>query len=44
MTCTKCHKNEAEWFGLFIDDLCQDCFEDWCNTEYWKAVDEGKVV
>jgi len=33
----------AEWFGLDVDDLCQDCFEEWCNDEFWKAVDEGSL-
>ena len=36
MICTKCHKNEAEWFGIDGEDLCQECWEDFCNKDYWK--------
>ena len=42
MICTKCHKNEAEWFGLFSDDLCQECWEDWCDAT-WRASCGGLV-
>lgn len=43
MKCTKCGKHEAEW-DFKEAQWCQNCFEDYCNDQFWKAVDEGRVV
>jgi len=31
MICSKCGKEEAEWF-----DLCQMCWEAYCSEEWWR--------
>ena len=41
--CTKCGKYKAEW-DIGDDNLCQMCFEAYCSDEYWRFVDEGKIV
>ena len=42
MICTKCHKNKATW-DFKDEHYCQMCFEEWCNDEFWNAVDEGNI-
>ena len=43
MICTKCHKEAAEW-DFKDEQFCQMCFEEWCNDEFWQAVDEGRII
>ncbi len=42
MKCSRCSE-EAEW--IFDDkSYCQDHWEEYCSEEWWKAMNEGKII
>jgi len=43
MKCSQCKVKYAEW-DFKEDQFCQECFETWCNAEFWRAVDEGRII